>query len=251
MLWTLSVDPDGQPGAHNMALDYALLHRAQDGLGFFRIYRWSPGCLSFGRNEPARTRYSAEMIAALGIDTVRRPTGGRAVWHDAEATYAVAGPASAFGSLQETYNIVHATLAAAIRRLGIKAELAARPSGRSPGVAGGACFASPAGGEIVVGDLKLVGSSQVREGDAFLQHGSILLDGNQDIVAQVTRGDATSPNSTSLSSLLGRTVTFSEVAEAVISEVARSWNGTWQRCDTITETVDRERFADPAWTWRR
>jgi lipoate-protein ligase A len=191
------------------------------------------------------------MIAALGIDTVRRPTGGRAVWHDAEVTYAVAGPASAFGSLQETYNIVHVTLAAALRRLGVDAELAARPSARQRGVAGGACFASPAGGEIVVGNLKLVGSSQVREGDAFLQHGSILLDGNQNIVAQVTRGDATRPNSTSLSSLLGRAVTFSEVAEAVMDEAAQSWNGTWQRCDTITKTIDRERFTDPAWTWRR
>ena len=118
MRWTFIADPVGHTGCVNMGADYALLQCAQRGAGVLRLYRWVPGCLSFGRNEPTLTRYNRATIAERGLDTVRRPTGGRAVWHDAEVTYAVAAPAERFGSLAETYNIVHAMLAAALHRLG-------------------------------------------------------------------------------------------------------------------------------------
>ncbi len=76
-----------------MATDAALLDEAdRSGRAFLRLYRWSPPCLSFGRHEPAATRYDRVAIARLGIDVVRRPTGGRAVWHEHEVTYAVAAP---------------------------------------------------------------------------------------------------------------------------------------------------------------
>jgi lipoate-protein ligase A len=164
-----------------MAVDDALLRAAREGIAFFRCYRWRPACLSFGRNEPAVARYDADAIAARGLDTVRRPTGGRAVWHDAEVTYAVAGPVRVFGSLAQTYQAVHAVIADGLRALGVPATLAAGGPTLPPDA--GACFASPAGGEVIVHGRKLVGSAQVREGDAFLQHGSILLVDRQDVVA--------------------------------------------------------------------
>jgi lipoate-protein ligase A len=71
------------------------------------------------------------------------------------------------------------------------------------------CFAAPVGGEILVRGRKLVGSAQVRRGDAFLQHGSILLDGSQAIVSPVS-GEIT------LAEVLGRTVSFEELAAAVV-----------------------------------
>ena len=73
----------------------------------------------------------------------------------------------------------------------------------------GPCFAAPAGGEIMVGGKKLVGSAQVRRGKAFLQHGSILLDGSQGPLAV---GDATT-----LREVLGRPVAFTEVADAIVA----------------------------------
>ena len=103
-----------------MGADYALLRCAQQGVGALRLYRWAPGCLSFGRNEPTRIRYDRDLIEERGLATVRRPTGGRAVWHDAEVTYAVAAPADRFGSLAQSYNIIHAMLAGALRRLGAR-----------------------------------------------------------------------------------------------------------------------------------
>jgi len=248
MRWSLIVEPAGRPGHEHMAVDEALLRMAREGVAFFRCYRWTPPCLSFGRNEPARTRYDTAAIATRGFATVRRPTGGRAVWHDAEVTYAVAGPVSLFGSLAETYRAIHAVLADGLRTLGVPADLA--PASLTPGPGAGACFASPAGGEVTVRGRKLVGSAQVRERGAFLQHGSILLRDGQDVVAQVTRGVVPATHATSLGEVLGRDVTFAEVTDAIVAAARRAWPGTWTAA-APPEFPPEPRFADPDWTWRR
>ncbi len=118
------LDLDGRPGWQNMAIDHALLERGAAGERWLRLYRWSPGCLSFGRHEPALRRYDRERIESLGLDTVRRPTGGRAVWHADELTYSVAAPSEALGALREAYQTIHGVLLSAIHRLGVAAELA-------------------------------------------------------------------------------------------------------------------------------
>jgi lipoate-protein ligase A len=234
-----------------MAADYALLLAAQQGEAWFRLYCWNPACLSFGRNEPATIRYDRDRIAELGLDAVRRPTGGRAVWHDAEVTYAVAAPVDAFGSLDETYHVIHQMLSRALQRLGMSTTLATRPAGGHQGLAAGACFASPAGGEIVVSGRKLVGSAQVREGSAFLQHGSILLDDGQDLVSHVTRGTGLPSRATSLSASLRRSVSFQEVTDGLAAEVKAGWDGDWTSSSREPDRALVDRFADPGWTWRR
>lgn len=234
-----------------MAVDHSLLRAAQGGAAFLRLYRWAPPCLSFGRNEPARARYDRDAVRRLGLDTVRRPTGGRAVWHDAELTYAVAAPSAVFGSLAETYISIHRMLADGLRRLGASVALASRPSGRAPSPGAGACFATPVGGELVARGSKLAGSAQVREGRAFLQHGSILLEDGQDVVARVARGVAAAAAATSLTDLLGRAepVPFDEVAVAIAEQARRVWPGDWRRA-AAPRVPSAGRYADPAWTWR-
>ena len=247
MEWRLLLDAAGSSGVENMALDDALLHEAAaSGRAFLRVYRWSPPCLSFGRNEPALARYSRAEIERRGWDVVRRPTGGRAVWHEDEVTYAVAAPIAAFGSLRASYCAIHERLAAALRMLGVPARLA--PKERRPvGLGAGACFASPVGGEVTVHGRKVVGSAQVRLGSAFLQHGSILLGGSQEGIGAVSRQPSTISSATSLSRLLGRTVTFDEVADAIVA--------TWTLAPTPTDSYrplpSSTIFSDPAWTWRR
>ena len=251
MNWSLIVEPEGRPGSENMSIDYSLLRRAQEGAAFLRLYRWSPPCLSFGRNEPATKRYDVAEIEGRGLDTVRRPTGGRAVWHDAELTYSVAAPDQTFGALRETYNIIHSTLAAALRRLGIGAELAQPPTTSAAALSMGACFAAPVGGEIVVAGKKLVGSAQVREENAFLQHGSVLLQDGQDVVTQVTTGESVLPASTSISAVLRRTVDFGEVADAIAAQARDTWVGTWDEITLPCSASEHAKYAEPDWTWRR
>ena len=261
--WRLLVEPDGRPGCVNMAIDQSLLEEAdRSHTAQLRLYRWNPPCLSFGRHEPTR-RYDRALLERLGLDVVRRPTGGRAVWHEYEVTYAVAAPIAAFGSLRAAYRAIHERLAAALRSLGADASLApdrltARPPDRP-----GTCFESPVGGEVLVWGRKLVGSAQVRRARAFLQHGSILLDGSQEIIQAVSRQTSDVRRQTSgvrgattLSTALGRRVTFEEVAQAIIG----AWGSTLAptapvrpRPPLSASPPDRLTafYLDPAWTWRR
>ena len=241
------VDAAGRAGAENMAIDEALLCEADhSGRAFLRLYRWSPPCLSFGRHEPAITRYDRAAIARLGIDVVRRPTGGRAVWHEHEVTYAVAAPVAAFGSLRASYRAIHERLAAALRTLGVNTKLASNGQTVRLSDSPAGCFAAPVGGEVLIGDRKVVGSAQVRRGAAFLQHGSILLDGSQDVVAQVSRLAGTASRATTLADALGRPVSFDEVATAIVG----SWGEPVVQSDGPTVQLS-DAFSDSAWTWRR
>jgi lipoyl(octanoyl) transferase len=251
--WRLWVDVTPRPGWSNMALDQALLDRAERaGERWLRLYGWDPHCLSFGRHEPAARRYDRARVETLGLDVVRRPTGGRAVWHAREVTYAVAAPCAALGTLRESYIEIHRMLLDAVGRLGIAARLA--PQGRPVGVDGGACFASPAGGEIMVGGRKAVGSAQLRQGDALLQHGSILLQGDQAMVQAVTRGAPPPDLAGALVSLLSSPPSAEELVEAIAEAAAERWRGPWERQaspDALLEAAGGHagRFRSDAWTW--
>ena len=240
-----------------MALDAALLSAAErDGACTLRLYAWDPPTLSFGRNEPALRRYDRAAIAARGLAVVRRPTGGRAVWHHREVTYAVAAPSSVFGSLRDTYREIHAMLADALTSLGAAVLLAAdRPA---DGVGAGACFASAAGGEVMaLRGGKVVGSAQVRGDGAFLQHGSVLLAADQEVVAGVTIGDAAAPSATGVAELVApERATWDAVAAAIHRAAAARWlvpavAGT-PRPEVRQAAADLvATYADAAWTWRR
>jgi lipoate-protein ligase A len=241
-----------------MAADTALLDlAAREGVVVLRLYRWSPFCLSFGAHEPAARRYDRRRIGELGLDTVRRPTGGRAVWHARELTYAVAGPATAFGALRTAYVTLHRILADALRSLGAAPTLAAAPAVAAP-VDAGACFARPAGGEVLVAGRKVVGSAQVRLGEAFLQHGSMLLEDDQALVATLGQAPAPPGGEAPLSSLVGRTVTWDEAGDAVARAFA-AWTGgpavplEGQAVAALAASAaaHEARFRSAEWTWRR
>jgi lipoate-protein ligase A len=242
-----------------MAIDRTLLDRAGLlGESWLRLYAWEPHCLSFGRHEPAARRYDAQRIAALGIDTVRRPTGGRAVWHGPELTYAVAAPGPRFGSLQEAYLEIHAMIGQALGELGVEAVLAS--SHRAEPLDAGACFSRPAGGEVLVGGCKVVGSAQLRQGGALLQHGSILLADEQHIVRELMQGPAGHDSFSSLGEtalpLLGRSLGVAELAEEIADTAAGRWQGHWNRMTAAGEVIEAAsrhyaQFRSPAWTWAR
>ena len=244
-----------------MAIDCALLDLVRSGEGaVLRVYRWDPHCLSFGRHEPALRRYGRDNVLARGIDVVRRPTGGRAVWHARELTYSVAQPSAGI-SLKESYRAIHGMLADAVRRLGAPALLAANPA-RVAGVGAGACFAQPVGGEVIVSGRKVIGSAQLREEGVLLQHGSMLLSDDQALVRELAghgpgamgygehgMGEAT------LSIALGRPVSFAQAASAV-KEAAQAWESDLCNIEdtaSILRLAERhhDRFKSEEWTWLR
>ena len=245
--WELLLDPTGASGAINMAIDAGLLAlAARTGRAFLRLYRFDPPCLSLGRNEPA-TRYDRAAIARLGLDVVRRPTGGRVVWHEHEVTYAVTASVAAFGGLRQGYWAIQAWLVAALRALGLEATLAPEPPLPVTRARGGACFAAPAGGEVLVDGRKVVGSAQAHRGTALLQHGSVLLAGSQELARLVSQDTRARGGETTLSAVLGRPVSFSETAAALLD----AWNAPLIPPLAPLPPSSPAGFRDPVWTWRR
>jgi len=170
--WRLLVDGDA-PGALNMGVDEALLATAlREGTPSLRFYGWRGPWLSLGYAQPFDAD-DARRLQAAGVGWVRRTTGGRAVLHGADLTYAIAAPERLLpAGVRASYGAVADALLAALRGLGVPAERSA-PDARAPGRAVFDCFQQPAADEICVAGRKLSGSAQRRLGGAFLQHGSI------------------------------------------------------------------------------
>ncbi|MBA2571968.1 MAG: lipoate--protein ligase family protein [Gemmatimonadetes bacterium] len=256
-IWRL-LDTLPAPGAWNMAVDEALLASVREGgLPTLRFYRWSPACLSLGRNQPARDRYNLEAIQTRGLDVVRRPTGGRAVMHDRELTYSLAVPDGLLGSPRATYAAVNRALAAGLRRLGVPAELAPRGGGRVPAPSLAPCFKEPVEGEIVAGGRKLVGSAQYRKDGVVLQHGSLLLDGDQEEVRSLLREPEREARSVPPATLAMYRNPLPSW-EALTHALAAGWEETSGvvLCQNQLSPGEQlcarrlaERYHAPAWTW--
>jgi lipoate-protein ligase A len=241
-------------GAEQMALDTGLMDRAREsGEAVLRVYSWSRPTMSFGRHESVRGRFTAETLDRAGVGAVRRPTGGRVLFHHREVTYSVTAPAAAGDTLGASYGRINALLLGALARLGVSAAEA--PPGRSTRPGGAACFAEPSAGEIVVGQRKLVGSAQLRERGALLQHGSILVGDDQSRIADLAVGPVTPalPAAT-LAESLGRAPSYGEVRDALFSALRAQSDdvGVLDAADVARFAVPhRERFTSAEWTWRR
>lgn len=186
MIWRLLPYSKYEP-AYNMAVDEAVFKCYLEGLvpPTLRFYGWEPPALSVGYFQDLAGEVNPANVAAAGFGMVRRPTGGRAVLHENELTYAVvAGVKDGLpDSLAECYLYISRAFVAAFQHFGIFAEL--QPKTSTEGSKSGACFESPSWYELKINRRKLVGSAQLRHGGSFLQHGSILIDFSAEHLAWV------------------------------------------------------------------
>lgn len=245
---------DSTPRAawEQMAIDLALLDLAQEEpVTILRLYRWTEDTVSLGANESATRTWDRPRLEQSGIPVVRRPTGGRAVWHAADdLTYAVGGPLASPAALRQAYRAIHARIAAAFATLGLPARLAAPPE-RFPGLGPGACFDLAVGGEVLIGARKAVGSAQLARGRAFLQHGAIARADRLPALHRFRIGAASESGAPVAPDLPDAALLAESLAEA------------WRRAGAVeigAELTDRleqmsiqhsPQFRDPAWTWRR
>jgi lipoate-protein ligase A len=180
-----------------MAVDEELLARAQAGerVPVLRFYGWNPPAVSLGRFQKIEEAVNIGACKRRGFDIVRRITGGRAVLHLHELTYSIIArvddplfPPDVHG----TYKVIAEGLLAGLRNLGINAEMVSRTNRHAHLVTKNAkdpsCFSSPSWYEIVVDGKKIIGSAQRRLSNAFLQHGSILIDYDPTLEAEVIPG---------------------------------------------------------------
>lgn len=164
----------------NMAVDEAIFVKVAAGKSppTLRFYTWTPPAVSVGYFQDSFTDIDITACREMGIDVVRRLTGGRAVLHDKELTYSVICPEGDLlfpDNILGTYKLISSCLVKGLNSLGLDASLAPSAKRRvkkSPS----ACFTLPSHYEITVSGNKLVGSAQRRGDGAFIQHGSILME---------------------------------------------------------------------------
>lgn len=160
-----------------MDLDMQLVSKSVKDTFTLRFYTWEPYCVSLGANQPEG---DIDMVRLFndGFHLVRRPTGGRAVFHSEELTYSVVINSNRW-SPKEAYTWINEALLAGLSiyderfiTAGLSHdEIRFREHYRS--VESAACFSVPARSEVKFDGRKLIGSAQRKIGNVILQHGSI------------------------------------------------------------------------------
>ncbi|MHC1591226.1 MAG: lipoate--protein ligase family protein, partial [Candidatus Helarchaeales archaeon] len=149
----------------NMAIDEVIFNaRIQDEVpNTIRFYRWKPSAVSIGKNQSLSAEVNLAACEELGIDVVRRITGGGAVYHDyeGEITYSIIAREGEEvpSDIDESFRKLCKGIILALQKLGLEAE---------HGV-----FHCPS---IFVKNRKISGNAQARRKGVVLQHGTILLD---------------------------------------------------------------------------
>lgn len=266
--WRLIVDGEAD-GPTNMAIDEAILQAVSEGASppTLRFYEWAPPCLTLGRNQPLAEANLA-VCRAAGVDVVRRPSGGQAILHGDELTYAAAllqADPRADGGVLEVYRLLSEGLLVGLNLLatGMASAASRPPDGTKTPI----CFETPAEYEIVADGLKLVGSAQWRARGGILQHGTLPLHGD---LARIVRflnlppgddpaqaGRRLLARATTLESVMGRALPFAQVADALARGLAQVLNvrlvpGALSAPEKEAAAVLRgTRYGDPAWSARR
>jgi len=139
----------------NMAIDEAVI---KSGTPTLRLYSWQPPAVSIGYFQSLEAEVDTEKCSMLGIDVVRRITGGGAVFHHDELTYSLIVPEDMVPhDIMESYGLVCGVIVKALKSHGIEAEYAPI-------------------NDIIVNGKKISGSAQTRREGMVLQHGTILFD---------------------------------------------------------------------------
>jgi lipoate-protein ligase A len=207
-----------------MAIDQTILamHAKGESPPTLRIYQWRPSAISLGYFQRCH-RIDLAACRQLGIDVVRRPTGGRAVLHFEDLSYAVvAGTADGIPSyVATTYRLICEGLLAAFRALGFAAELG-HQDGKSP--KSEMCFLTSTAGDIRHNGGKFVGSAQTWHGSSVLQHGSIVLEPHFQVLVSLQRSEPVTSKSneqlprhemTSVREILGHVPSVNEIGAAI------------------------------------
>jgi len=188
------LDTSFSNGYENMAIDEAIFTRCQQGKlpPTIRFYGWTPPAVSLGYFQKAENTVDFKACERQGIDVVRRLSGGRTVLHDKELTYSLICPEGTLPfttNILETYKTISECLISALKSLNLNVQWVTFRDKHSSSThlhkKTASCFSSPSWYEITIEGKKICGSAQKRRGGVFLQHGSILLEHDAEMLAEV------------------------------------------------------------------
>ncbi|HVZ39039.1 MAG TPA: lipoate--protein ligase family protein [Candidatus Kapabacteria bacterium] len=258
--WLYAVDRD-LSGEQNMARDEAMaIACGTDGVPRLRFYSWQPYTLSLGHNQ-SDAAIDRRTIASKGYGIVRRPTGGRAVFHAEELTYAVAMPSNGDG-IHATYARITEAIMRGLEFLGARDLEFSRsqPDFREHYTLeeSESCFSASALNELTWHGRKLLGSAQRRYGNVLLQHGSLLVgDAHLEIIDLLYPEHDASRRAALRSRLAERTATagdllngnapaFDSLADALHDGFAATFGATLRRTNDLTTTATSTHAAEHA-----
>lgn len=187
------IPPIRARGQRQMAIDLWLLNQLNQQIdrGFnpnpvLRFYTWSKSTISLGYHQ----KQYPDRWNQLPVDIVRRPTGGRAVLHDGDLTYAVIMPNSGKNH-RDSYCDICRFLVQGWRSLG--RELTFGTAGKGY-IHNPSCFGTATAADLITTDgEKFIGSAQLHRGHGILQHGSMLLNINQPLFTEIFAAPAPNP----------------------------------------------------------
>ena len=263
--WRLILS-EPMPGARNMAIDSAILAAVERGeaLPTLRLYSWNPPCLSLGYSQ-AYSDVALQQLSTNGWDLVRRPTGGRAILHTDELTYAVIGPKSdprLAGKLMDSYQHISRALFEALSQIGLPVEV---HTGKNPEAHHQpVCFENPSDFEITANGKKIIGSAQARKKTALLQHGSLPLIGDLTRITKALRyqtntdrqqaGEILLQKAATVYDVLGMEISWDRAAEIMANSFSRVLNLNLVIGELSSAEMDHalllesDQFGHPTWT---
>jgi lipoate-protein ligase A len=150
----------------NMAIDEAILAARVADLvpNTLRFYRWQPSAVSIGKNQNPQDEVYLDACKQLGVDIVRRISGGGTVYHDfeGEVTYSMVAKTADLdaANITKVYAKVYEAVKDTLRILGITADFSTGDAKNCP--------------NMTVKGKKISGSSQTFTRGVVLQHGTVL-----------------------------------------------------------------------------
>lgn len=179
-------------------LEFAIKNNLQEPI--FRLYGWAPACVSLGRNQKDNF-LDYEFLKSLGVDVVRRLTGGKALLHDDEITYSIICPVSYLpngGNVVGSYKDICQVLIDKFAQIGIELTLGAEKGVHTKF---DYCMLVSTGADLCWQGKKLIGSAQFRKEGYILQHGSILFDFNEKLLEKIFKEPVSTDEITSIKAI--------------------------------------------------
>ena len=238
------------PAAYNMALDEAILRLNKGPV--FRTYSWEPSAVSIGYFQSIKEEVDLEAAERMGVDVVRRITGGGAVFHDrnGEVTYSIVlppGHPAGRRNAAESYEVLCGGIVKALEILGLEAEFA--------GI-----------NDVVVNGKKISGSAQTRKKWGILQHGTLLYDLRPEVMFSLLRVPNEKIRDKMISNIyervtsmrhLGLDVSRKDVEDALVNGFSEVLDEDVEDSEPTDEELElaeklmRERYGNREWNFRR
>ena len=186
-------------GKENMQIDSDILDKAIESESLepkFRLYAWSPRCISLGRNQ------NEEFLNGIEEDVVRRLTGGRALLHDDEITYSYVTPISIIPdgeTISASYKYISQILINFFKTLGVELDFG---ENKKVSTKFDYCMLISTGADVCYKGRKIIGSAQYRKQGYILQHGSILFNYNKQLLEKLFKEEVSMDSITTVNEIL-------------------------------------------------